>query len=228
MVMTEGARVLVVDDDPDIRAIISDNLVPEGYQVRTEADVTAAHDAVHAFQPHVVVLDVMFAGVPDGIELARRLQSEAGVPVLLVSGDVSMRTQLEGFDAGADDFVTKPVVMAELIARIRAVLRRTGHGDGEVWSLGDAVIDTAARTTTVDGEDVELTKIEFDLLVTLIRHRGHVVSKQQLLVEVWGFDAYDPNLVEVHMSALRRKLGPEPSQMIRTMRGVGYVLRPVH
>src|SRR2546423_6550306 len=115
--------------------------------------------------------------------------------------------------------------MAELVARIRAVLRRNGHGDDYVWTFGDLVIDSAARTVVLDDDEVELTKIEFDVLIALVRHRGHVVSKQQLLTEVWGFDAFDPNLVEVHMSALRRKLGPERSGIIRTMRGVGYAFR---
>src|SRR5947209_13200808 len=124
--MTEQQRVLIVDDDPQIREIISASLTPEGFEVRSEGDVTEAHRVAQTFRPDVVVLDVLFDGMPKGLDLARHLRSEDGVGLLLLSGDGSTQTRLEGFEAGADDYVTKPLLMSELVARIRALARRTG------------------------------------------------------------------------------------------------------
>ena len=138
----------------------------------------------------------------------------------------TVEERLEGFDAGADAYLVKPCSMAELLARVQDLLRRTGRLSSAVRQIGDIVIDDAARTVIRGGQTVELTRTEYDLLAVLAKHQGQVLSKVQLLTQVWGFDAYDVNLVEVHMSSLRRKLEAHGPRLIQTVRGVGYVLRP--
>ena len=133
--------------------------------------------------------------------------------------------RLAGFDAGADDYLVKPFSMAELLARVRVALRRAGRLHADTWQVGDLVVDEDRRTVERDGQPIELTRTEFDLLVALGRRRGGVASKSQLLASVWGFDEYDPNLVEVYISALRRKLETAGPRIVHTVRGVGYALR---
>ena len=132
---------------------------------------------------------------------------------------------MAGFDAGADDYLVKPFAMAELLARVQALLRRSGRLASAVWQVGELVIDQGAAKVVRAGAPVELTSTEYQLLCVLARHPGQVLSKVQLLTQVWGFDAYDANLVEVHMSALRRKLEAHGPRMVHTVRNMGYVLR---
>jgi DNA-binding response OmpR family regulator len=144
--------------------------------------------------------------------------------MMLTAAD-TVGERLEGFNAGADDYILKPFSMAEVLARIQALLRRTGVLTSAVRQVADIIIDDAARTVLRDGHALDLTRTEFDLLAVLAKHPGQVLSKVQLLTQVWGFDAYDVNLVEVHMSSLRRKLESHGPRLIQTVRGVGYVLR---
>jgi DNA-binding response OmpR family regulator len=145
--------------------------------------------------------------------------------VLFLTAADAVEDRLAGFSAGADDYLIKPFSMAELLARTQALLRRTGRLSSSTWQLGDLVVDDGARSVARDGVLLELTRTEYDLLAALVRHVGRVLSKTQLLTAVWGFDAYDTNLVEVHMSALRRKLEATGPRCIQTVRGAGYVLR---
>jgi two-component system OmpR family response regulator len=159
--------------------------------------------------------------------LARRLRDRpAPPPILFLTAAVTLEDRLEGFKAGGSDYLVKPFANEELLARVRALLELAGPPSSRVWHVGEVVIDESSRTVVAAGPPLDLTRTEFDLLVALARTPGHVLSKQQLLEQVWGYDAYDTHLVEVHVSALRRKLAATGDQLIHTVRGVGYVVRP--
>ena len=223
---TSLPRALVVEDDPAIREAVSMALRDDGYEVRAEADGEAALRSAEGFRPDVAIVDVRLPPGPDGIGVARALREASDLPVLFLTAADGLEDRLAGFAVGADDYIVKPFSMAELLARLRAVLRRAGRLQSAVWQVGDLVVDEAARVVQSAGEPVELTPTEFELLVALGRQRGRVVSKVQLLSLVWGYDAYDPNVVEVHISALRGKLEARGGRLIHTVRGAGYVLRP--
>ncbi len=217
-------RVLVVEDDPALRDGIAAALRDDRYQVHAEADGTSIREVVNAFRPDLAVLDVRLPG-PSGLSLARMIRDASPLPIIFLTAADSIEDRLSGFEAGGDDYVVKPFAMAELMARVRALLRRSGVLESEAWSVDDVVVDEAARTVVRAGRELELTRTEFDLLVALGRRKGRVVTKTQLLAEVWGFADFDPNLVEVHVSALRRKLEQHGSRLVQTVRGVGYVIR---
>ena len=223
--MGDNLRALVVEDEELVREAVAEALAGDGFDVRAEADGRMAEHLLTTFRPDIVLLDVGLEG-PDGWEVARRLRSGSDVPVLFVTGNQRLEDRLAGFAAGGDDYLTKPFAMEELLVRVRAILRRTGRRSRTLWTIGDMVVDEDAHTVAVGDELVELTSIEFALLATFCRRPGRVLSKVQLLSEVWGFDQYSLNLVEVHVSALRRKLEAHGPRVIRTIRNVGYVLRP--
>ena len=224
--LSQCPRVLVVEDDAPIRTTLAVALRAEGYEVRAEADGCALVDVVEAFRPDLAVLDVRLPVGPDGYAMASLLRRSSDLPVLFLTAADGVEDRLAGFDAGGDDYVVKPFSMAELLARTRALLRRTGRLASSTWQVGDLVVDDGARVVSRDGAALELTRTEYDLLAVLAQHLGRVLSKTQLLTSVWGFDAYDTNLVEVHVSALRRKLEAGGPRLIQTVRGAGYVLRP--
>ena len=227
VVMTEHSpRVLLVEDDPLTREVLASALTGEGYRVHTEADGTRVDGAVRSFHPEIAVLDLRLGDGVDGITVARRLRASRDIPVLFLTAATDIEDRLAAFDAGGDDYVVKPFVMAELLARMRALLRRAGQRVKTSWEVGDLIIDEAAHTAVRGGHVLELTHLEFLLLLSLCRHAGMVLSKVQLLNEVWGFEHYDLNVVEVHISALRRKVEAHGPRMIHTVRGVGYVVRP--
>ena len=149
----------------------------------------------------------------------------AEIPIVFVTAADAIDERLRGFEVGADDYIVKPFVASELLARVRAVLRRSGRLTSPTYQVFDLLVDEANRTASRSGHDLQLTKVEFDLLAVLSRTPGQVFSKAQLLSLVWGFDGYDNNLVEVHISALRRKLEANGGRLIHTERGEGYVLR---
>jgi DNA-binding response OmpR family regulator len=149
----------------------------------------------------------------------------SGIPVIFLTAADALQDRLTGFEAGGDDYVVKPFAMAELLARVRALLRRSGRLDSPVIEIRDLLIDDSAKQAFRSGASLDLTPTEFELLSVLARSPNEVYSKGQLLSQVWGFDAYDPNLVEVHMSALRRKLEAHGPRLVHTVRGRGYVFR---
>ncbi len=219
------ARVLVVEDDGPIRSALDVSLCAEGYEVKAEPDGTAIADVTQMFRPDLAILDVRLPVGPDGFAIARALRQTGDLPLLFLTAADALESRLAGFDAGADDYLLKPFSMAELLARVQALLRRSGRLASATWQVGDLVIDEATATVIRGGKQLELTHIEYTLLCVLVRHHGRVLSKVQLLTQVWGFDAYDPNLVEVHISALRRKLEASGPRLLQTVRGLGYVLR---
>jgi two-component system, OmpR family, response regulator len=219
------ARVLVVEDEEAIRGPLAAALRGAGHEVRERADGSGFEEVVDAFRPDLALLDVQLPGGRDGFALAGVVRGRSDCAVLMVTARDAVDDRLRGFAAGADDYVVKPFATVEVLARVGAILRRLGRVPATVQA-GDLVVDEDARLAVRAGTTLELTATEFKLLAYLIGHRGRVLSKTQLLTQVWGYDEYDPNLVEVHVSALRRKLEQHGSRLIHTARGLGYVLRP--
>ena len=220
-----AARVLVVEDEQALLDATSGALRAAGFVVSARPDGRGFAEHVTAFRPDVVVLDVMLPG-EDGLGLARRLKAAADVPVLFVTARDAVEDRLTGFEIGADDYVVKPFVLAELVARVTAVLRRAGRLTSPTVQVDDLVVDEAAATVTRGGRPVDLTATERRLLTYLVRNRGRTLSKTQILTQVWGYDSYDPNLVEAFISTLRRKLDAHgDARLIHTVRGIGYRLQ---
>ena len=223
---TASARVLLVEDEPALLEATAGALRDAGFTVSARPDGRGFADHVATFRPDVVVLDVMLPG-EDGMSLARRLKAAADVPVLFVTARDAVEDRLTGFEIGADDYVVKPFVLAELVARVTAVLRRAGRLTSPTVQVDDLVLDEDAATVTRGGRPVELTATERRLLTYLVRNRGRTLSKTQILTQVWGYDSYDPNLVEAFISTLRRKLDTDGERkLIHTVRGIGYRLQP--
>jgi two-component system alkaline phosphatase synthesis response regulator PhoP len=220
-------KILVVDDEPSITNLVSAYLKPEGYEVFIASDGNAGLKAARAFKPDLIILDVMLPGI-DGIELLSRLRRESDVYVIMLTAKTEETDKIVGLSVGADDYVTKPFSPRELVARVKAALRRieTGSGSGVergMLSFKHLRIDTGARKVSVDENPIELTTVEFDLLKTLAEHHGRVLSRAQLLEKVWGGEYFgEIRVVDVHLGHVRQKLGRE--DLIATVRGVGYRL----
>ena len=221
-----GLRVLLVEDDPLIREVLSAALEGAGYEVQAEVDGSRVERAVATFLPDIALIDLHLGDGVTGITVARRLRATKEIPFVFLTAATGIEDVLAAFDVGGDDYVVKPFVMAELLVRMRAVLRRWGRIAHSVLQAKDLVIDMEAHSAVRAGQPIDLTHREFSLLATLAQHPGVVLSKLQLLTQVWGFEHYDLNLVEVHICALRRKLEEHGDRLIHTVRGVGYVLRP--
>lgn len=218
-----NAKILVIDDEPNIVNLVTAYLKPEGYEVITAGDGLQGLKAARAFKPDLIVLDVMLPGI-DGIEMLTRLRRESDVYVILLTAKTEETDRVVGLSVGADDYVIKPFSPRELTARIKAALRRIKGGastNGEILSFKHVRIDTAARQVSVEDSPIELTAIEFDLLKTLAENRGRVLTREQLLEKVWGGSYYgEMRVVDVHLGHVRRKLGRD--DLIATVRGVGY------
>jgi two-component system alkaline phosphatase synthesis response regulator PhoP len=219
------AKILVIDDEPSIVNLVTAYLKPEGYEVHSAQDGDAGLKAARAYKPDVIVLDLMLPG-KDGYEVLSQLRRESNVYVILLTAKTEETDRIVGLSVGADDYVTKPFSPRELVARIKAALRRlqpgTGAGSGnQVLAFRHVRIDPGSRQVSVDERPVELTAIEFDLLKALAESRGRVLSRAQLLETVWG-GAYfgEMRVVDVHLGHVRRKLGSD--KFITTVRGVGY------
>ncbi|HLZ30938.1 MAG TPA: response regulator transcription factor [Chloroflexota bacterium] len=221
------SRVLVVDDDPRIAASIRRALVYEGYAVEVAADGVAALARVRAHLPDLVVLDLMLPGL-DGLEVCRRLRASDEVPILMLTARDTTADRVRGLDTGADDYLVKPFAYEELLARVRALLRRHPSGPRRVRLLWDDVgLDVAAHEAWRGQRAVELTALEFKLLEQFLEHPRQVLTRQGLLESVWGFPTDTAsNVVDVYVGYLRQKLEAEGEpRVIQTVRGVGYVLR---
>ena len=219
-------RVLVVEDDDEIAQALARSLRMEGYEVRLAADGEIALDQAAQFVPDLVVLDL---GLPklDGIEVARRLRSADDTPILMLTARDAVESRVEGLDSGADDYLVKPFERQELLARLRALLRRRPPRGAASVVVRDLMLNPDTHEVTRGERPVELTQREFELLEYLMRNERIVVARQRLLEEVWGYDPFaTTNTIEVFVSNLRRKLeaGGEP-RLLHTIRGAGYVLR---
>lgn len=219
------AKILVIDDEPSVLSVVSAYLKTEGYEVYTAEDGNTGLKAAHAFKPDLIILDLMLPGM-DGIELLSRLRRESDVYVIMLTARSDETDKIVGLSVGADDYVTKPFSPRELVARIKAALRRlkTGQGAGLgniVLSFKHMRMDVGARTVSVDNKPVELTAIEFDLLRALAENRGRVLTREQLLERIWDGEYFgETRVVDVHLGHVRQKLGNEA--MIATIRSVGY------
>jgi DNA-binding response OmpR family regulator len=218
-------RVLVIDDELTMREFLEMGLGYEGFEVRTAADGAVGLEAARAWAPDLVILDRMLPGL-DGLEISRRLRAAGDVGVLMLSARGEVDDRIEGFEAGADDYLSKPFTFKELLARVRAVLRRRGIVLGRVLAVGDLSLDRETREVRRAGRAVELTPREFELLEMFIAHPRQVFSREAILNRIWGYEyAGDANVIEAHVSALREKLGDRERTLIRSIRGVGYSLR---
>jgi two-component system alkaline phosphatase synthesis response regulator PhoP len=218
--------ILVVDDEARIVKLVRDYLERAGYDVLDARDGETALTLARLEHPDLIVLDLMLPGV-DGLDICRRLRQESGVPIIMLTARVEEADRIVGLELGADDYVTKPFSPRELVARVRATLRRaTGDvGPSNIVRAGEVELDIASLATTVAGEPVDLTPTEFQILATLVRQPGRIFSREQLLEAVHGmtFDGYDRS-IDSHIKNLRRKIEPDPRQprYIQTIYGVGY------
>jgi two-component system alkaline phosphatase synthesis response regulator PhoP len=221
-----GPRVLVVDDEESIVDLVGSYLRNDGFQVDIAMTGPEALAKARAFRPDLVVLDLNLPGV-DGLEVLRQLRAESAIYVILLTARTEETDRIVGLSVGADDYVTKPFSPRELVARVRAVLRRSRAPDDQQPPLTfrRVRVDPGRREVTKDGQPVTLTALEFDLLYALARDSGHVLTRESLLQRVWGADYFgDARVVDAHVKELRRKLGDDPNRpvFIHTVRGVGY------
>jgi two-component system response regulator MprA len=223
----DQARILVVEDDSAVRDALERALSFEGYSIETATDGAIALSRLREATVDLVVLDVMMPHV-DGIETCRRIRASGDtVPILMLTARTAVGDRVEGLDAGADDYMAKPFALDELLARIRALLRRSGGDVSTIMRFEDLTIDTGARIARRGDRDLGLTKTEFDLLVLLARSPGIVLDRDTIYEEIWGIDFLtSSNSLDVYIGYLRRKTEAEgESRLIHTVRGVGYVLR---
>lgn len=227
----QSATVLVVEDEPAIATAIAQRLTAEGWRVEVARDGLSGVDAASRLRPDLIVLDVMLPGI-DGLEVTRRVQAEHPVPILMLTARDDETDMLIGLGVGADDYMTKPFSMRELVARVKVLLRRVDRAAQAVttsptdppMTIGDVTIDKAQRRVFRAEEEVHLTPTEFELLVMLASSPKTVLTRERLLAEVWDWaDASGTRTVDSHIKALRRKLG---SDLIRTVHGVGYAFEP--
>jgi len=217
-------KILVIDDEANVLKLVSAYMQQEGYTVYTAADGSSGLQAARTYHPDLIILDVMLPGM-DGIEVLTRLRRESDVYIIMLTAKTEETDRIVGLSIGADDYVTKPFSPRELVARVKAALRRLQSGsgpvEGNVLTFEHIRLDTGSRKVWVDENEIELTAIEFDLLRALAEHRGLVMSREQLLERVWG-DGYfgEIRVVDVHIGHVRQKLGND--DLITTVRGIGY------
>ncbi|WP_406817776.1 response regulator transcription factor [Mycobacterium sp. M23085] len=219
------ARVLVVEDVRAIRDMVSEALTGVGYLTASRPDGSQLEDVLDGFRPDLVVLDVMMPG-RDGFELINVVRDWGPAGIVLLTARDGLPDRLRGLDSGADDYVVKPFEMAELISRVAAVLRRRGQLPAVV-QYGDLTLDFDAAIAVRAGSQLDVTATELRLLAFLAEQRGRIVSTNQILNALWGHDAYDVNLVHVHINKLRRKLEAHGPRILHTVRGIGYRLQPL-
>jgi DNA-binding response OmpR family regulator len=225
------STILVVEDEEAIAEAVRARLVSEGYTVRVAGDGPAALDDVANERPDLVVLDLMLPGM-DGLEVCREIQKTDWVPVLMLTARTDEADKVAGFAVGADDYLTKPFSLRELAVRVKAILRRMDRirdlRPTDAMTRFDLTVDSARRRVTRDGEELALTPLEFEILVTLARNPGVVLSREDLMDRVWGYRDYaGGRVVDSHVARIRRKLGDDSAEpkYIRTVHGVGYAFR---
>jgi two-component system response regulator MtrA len=225
--VTKG-RVLVVDDDPALAEMLGIVLRTEGFEPSFVADGSRALSAFRATKPDLVLLDLMLPGT-DGVDVCRQIRAESGTPIVMLTARSDTIDVVLGLESGADDYIVKPFKPKELVARMRARLRRNDSVTSEILHIGDVTIDVAGHVVSRSGAPIALTPLEFDLLAALARKPGHVFTREQLLEQVWGYrHAADTRLVNVHVQRLRAKVetDPEHPELVVTVRGVGYKAGP--
>ncbi len=220
-----ATRVLLVDDDQKIISLLKRGLAYEGFEVYTAADGEAGLTAAKKYQPHLVLLDIAMPGL-DGLEVCRRLHLLDNIAIIMLTARDDVADKVNALGLGADDYVPKPFSFDELVARMRAVLRRH-TGSQEMLTYSDLELNQATREVRRDGHLIELTTREYDLLLLLLHHPRQVLTRDQILEQVWGYNAeLETNVLEVHMGHLRQKLEASGGlRVIQTIRGVGYVLK---
>lgn len=217
-------KILVVDDDPAINEMLTIVLDAEGFQTESVTDGAEAVPAFRAYNPDLILLDLMLPNV-NGVDICREVRKESSVPIVMLTAKTDTVDVVLGLESGADDYITKPFKPKELVARIRARLRRTDDEPVDVLSIGDLTIDVPQHMVTRGGEEIALTPLEFDLLLEMARRPNQVHTREELLANVWGYhNASDTRLVNVHVQRLRSKIehDPENPEIILTVRGVGY------
>jgi len=218
-------RVLIVDDEPQIREFLQMGFSYEGFQVFQATNGPDATQIAIAQEPDVVILDIMLPGY-DGLEVTRQIRRGHDTPIIILTAKDEVDDRVTGLDTGADDYLTKPFAFRELMARTRAVLRRHGNNVTDTLTFQDISLDRGTHQVTFHGEPIDLTPREFDLLELFLMHPRQVLSRDTILVRVWGYDyIVDDNVVEVYIRRLREKLHDNPPSLLQTVRGVGYVLR---
>jgi two-component system response regulator MprA len=225
-VSSQTPTVLVVEDEHSIASFVALYLKNAGYLVRTAASGSEALSQVAADMPGLIVLDLMLPDI-DGIEVCKRIRQTSDVPILMLTARDEVEARVAGLDAGADDYVVKPFALAELLARLRALLRRTTNGAGEVLHFADLELDPATREVNRDGESIELTRTEFSLLELFMLNPRQVLTRSLIFERVWGYDfGLSSNSLDVYIGYLRRKTEASGRpRLIQTVRGVGYALR---
>jgi len=228
-VTEDKGRILVIEDDCGTRQLIAFLLRAAGHEVAEAGDGSEGLAQAEQFRPDVAIVDLGLPGAVSGLDLTRALTCSAAPAVMVLTGSDDVADEEAAFDAGADDYVTKPVTGPVLLARVRALLRRLHPATGEVHRVGDLVVDDGRHVVTSHGEPVEVTPTEYQILLLLARQPGRPITKERLLRDIWGpdylGDGHERRMVEVHVSRLRGKLEVEGGRTIDTVRGAGYVLR---
>lgn len=222
---TKQLAVLVVDDEETIIEFLQMGLQYEGFTVEVATDGETAIEVYRRTKPDLVILDWMLPG-KDGLEVCRRIRTMGDTPVIMLTAKGDVDDRVTGLDAGADDYIPKPFKFKELLARMRAVLRRRNVSFGQILTVGNIALNRETREVTRQGNPVELTPREFDLLELFMAHPRQVFSRETIMNRIWGYDFIgDTNIIDVHISYLRTKLGDADRNLIQTVRSVGYVMR---
>lgn len=219
-------RILIIEDDERIANLLRRTLTYDGYQAEIAADGESGLSRAHEGRPDLIILDLMLPGM-DGLEVTQRLRTEGNLPILMLTAKDTTTDRVMGLDAGADDYMTKPFEIDELLARVRALLRRTQTDRSVILTFQDLALDTSTRIATRQGRVVPLTAKEYDLLELFLRHPRQVMTREMIFDRVWGYDfGGESNVLDVYIRYLRQKLEQEnETRLIQTVRGVGYVLR---